>query len=64
MIRGNEPTGISNLNISLVSGRDSETNSSNNELINGPIRIEYSAASDLELRTLYVMQPNPNLSEE
>ncbi len=35
-IVGNEPDDISNANISLVSTRDTESNITNNELINGP----------------------------
>lgn len=52
---GNEPDDISNLNISIdVSSRDVETNETNNDLINGPITIEYSAVSDLDITSVYV----------
>lgn len=55
-ILGNEPDDFSNVSISLdVSSRHEETNRTNNNLINGPIKIEYSAISDLDITRVYVI---------
>ena len=47
---GNEMDDLINVNISLrESEGDSETNVTNNNLIGGPIRIEYAAIADLNV---------------
>lgn len=54
-IVGSEPDQFSSVNISLnLSGRDRETDVTNNNLIGGPVRIEYSAISDLNITRVYV----------
>jgi hypothetical protein len=46
-VTGNEMDVFSTVNISLSSSRDEETNLTNNNLMNGPIRIEFAAIADL-----------------
>ena len=48
-ISGSEMDDISMVNIGLTSGRDVEADTSNNDLIGGPIIVDYAAVSDLSV---------------
>lgn len=51
-IIGNEMDDTSMVGISLTSVGDQEIDTTNNDLINGPITIEYAAISDLSVVTV------------
>ena len=52
MIVGNETDDIGNVSISVTSTRHTETDTTNNDLINGPVVIVYSARADLSIGRL------------
>lgn len=53
-IVGNEENVTINVKIQLISTRDIESDTSNNDLIGGPITIQFDAIADLSITSLYV----------